>query len=372
MEPVIFDLEADGLNATKIHCLSVNYKGKIKTTVDYDKMRSFFTSAKILCGHNIQRYDIPTVERILGIKVRAKLVDSLALSWYLEPDRVLHGLDEWGTEFGIEKPKIDDWDNLTPEEYQHRCEEDVKINTKLWERQWKHLVKLYESEEEAVRLIDYLSFKMDCAAEQEHSRWKLDVKLCESSIATLSEQRDYKVVELAKAMPQVPVMAKKTKPKKPFKQDGSVSATGEKWFALLKEQGLSSGYDGEVEYVVSYKEPNPGSHVQLKSWLYDLGWKPQNFDYKRNKETNEIRKIPQIKNEEGDGICESIKKLYKKEPRLELLDGLSVLNHRIALLKGFLGSVDDEGYVRAEIKGLTNTLRFKHKVVVNLPGVDIW
>ncbi len=33
-------------------------------------------------------------------------------------------------------------------------------------------------------------------------------------------------------------------------------------------------------------------------------------------------------------------------------------------------AVDEEGYVKAEIQGLTNTLRFKHAVCVNLPGID--
>jgi DNA polymerase I-like protein with 3'-5' exonuclease and polymerase domains len=55
---------------------------------------------------------------------------------------------------------------------------------------------------------------------------------------------------------------------------------------------------------------------------------------------------------------------------LELLDGLSVISHRISILKGFLSAVDEEGYVQAQVQGLTNTLRWKHKVCVNLPGVD--
>ena len=96
-------------------------------------MEKFFGEADVLVGHNIIRYDIPTVERILGVQVKAKLVDTLMLSWYLFPNRLMHGLEDWGEEFGVPKPKITDWDNLSTEEYIHRCEEDVKINTKLWD-----------------------------------------------------------------------------------------------------------------------------------------------------------------------------------------------------------------------------------------------
>jgi hypothetical protein len=97
---------------------------------------------------------------------------------------------------------------------------------------------------------------------------------------------------------------------------------------------------------------------------------PETFEFKRNKETGDVRQIPQVNLKHGGGICQSIKLLYDKEPKLEVLDGLSVLTHRISILNGFLNNVDGEGYVQAQVQGLTNTLRFKHRVVVNLPGVD--
>ena len=62
--------------------------------------------------------------------------------------------------------------------------------------------------------------------------------------------------------------------------------------------------------------------------------------------------------------------MFVKESRLQLLDGLSVVKHRIGIFKGFLENVDEQGYLKAEIQGLTNTLRFKHKIIVNLPAVD--
>lgn len=370
----IFDIEADGLKPTKIHCLSVMKNGKLFSTTDYDKMRAFFRNAKIIGGHNIYRYDIPNIERLLGIKVKCKLVDTLPLSWYLEPARKRHGLAEWGEEFGVPKPKVDDWENLAVEEYIHRCEEDVKINTKLWERQWKQLFKLYGEPDKVWKFIDYIMFKMDCAAEQERSRWKLDVVHCKTTLDKLEKLKEEKVEELRLAMPHVPVMASKEKPKKMYLKNkpNTLSEQGKAWVALLKEQGLPEDYEGVVEYIKDWKEPNPGSHEQIKSWLYSLGWVPETFAYKRNKETGEVKKIEQVQQDKtlGPGLCSSVKKLYGKEPKLEILDGLSILTHRISVLNGFLNNVDDEGYVQAKVQGLTNTLRFKHEVVVNLPGVD--
>ncbi len=369
---MIFDVEGDGLKPTKLHCLSVNTGKEIKSTTNYDEMRRFFTKATVLIGHNIQRFDVPVVERLLGIKITAKLVDTLALSWYLEPKRPKHGLAEWGVDFGVPKPPIDDWENLTSEEYIHRCESDVKINTKLWDRQWKQLLRLYGSEQAAWRLIDYLAFKMDCAAEQERSKWKLDSAHAESVRDRLSVEKELKLEELVQAMPKVEKTANRTKPARLYLKGkvNTLSVAGEKWFKLLKENNLPEDYDGVVEEVVDVKEPNPNSSDQVKSWLYGLGWIPETFEFKRNKETGDVKQIPQVNIKHGGGICPSIKKLYPKEPKLEVLDGLSILTHRISILNGFLSNVDEEGYVQAQVQGLTNTLRFKHRVVVNLPGID--
>jgi hypothetical protein len=52
------------------------------------------------------------------------------------------------------------------------------------------------------------------------------------------------------------------------------------------------------------------------------------------------------------------------------LQMLGVITHRISVLNGFMKCIDDYGYVQAQMQGLTNTLRWKHKVVLNLPGVD--
>jgi len=367
----VFDVECDGFNPTKLHCISVKGTNtKLKSTANYDNMRKFFTNADVLIGHNIIRFDIPVVERILGIKITARRVDTLALSWYLEPQRVRHGLEYYGEDFGIPKPVVTDWDGLTTEEYIHRCEEDVKINTTLWEKQWKQLLKLYGSEEEAWRFIDYLTFKMDCALEQEVRKWKLDVPRATKVLAELVAIREDKVTELASVMPKVPVISKKSRPAKPFKQDGSWSIVGSNWFSLLLENNLEDDYDGVVEVVTGEKEPNPGSSPQLKAWLNSFGWVPETFEYKRNKDTGDVRKIPQMNLKHGGGVCPSIKKLFEVEPKLQVLEGLSILTHRISILNGFLGNIDEDGYIQARIQGLTNTLRFKHQVVVNLPGVD--
>lgn len=369
---IIFDLEGDGLEPTKIHCLAIAYfvNGEmvVKSTTNYNTMRKILTNESgIYVGHNIINWDIPAaVERILGVTIKGICIDTLYLSWYLYPDMNKHGLESWGEYFGIPKPKIADWYNLTTEEYIHRCEEDVKINMMLWVKQYKYLLKLYDSKEEAYRFIDYLMFKAKCVTSQLKSRWKLDVDKCVSTLEDFKAKKEVKTLELLEAMPKIPVYRVRNYPKTLKKVDGNYSVAGLAWVQLLVEKGLPEDHTEPIKYIHSYNEPNPNSTQQVKKWLYDLGWKPTTFKYIKEPDGSR-RKVEQIR-EEGK-ICDSVKKLFAKEPKLVALEGLTVLSHRIAMLQGFLDAASPDGFIRAEIQGITNTLRFRHKVAVNLPGV---
>ena len=352
MTEYVFDIEADGINATKIHCMIANGEEVDKTFFEQ------LTSDDVLIGHNIIRYDIKVLEELLGIKIKAQLIDTLALSWYLFPTINRHGLAQWGERLKIEKPIITDWENLSLEEYLHRCKEDVKINTKLWGLQKSLLIKIYEGDYQP--LVHYLSFKMKMAMLQEKSKWKLDVDKANTLLNELELKNQEAIDELSKVMPKVDKIAKRKRPKLPFKQDGNLSVSGERWKVLAEDNGFTIEYDHEIEEVVGQDEPNPTSSKQVKDWLFSLGWKPMTFNFVDDRE------IPQVKTKDGE-LCKSIKKLSDLHPEVLVLDSMAVVKHRIGLVKGLLKN-EQNGYVQACIQGLTNTLRFKHAVCVNLPS----
>lgn len=359
----------------KIYVLSCTKNGKdVFSTTDYDAMRKFFADEdKVVVGHNICRFDIPVLERILKIKIKCHVVDTLALSWCLFPTRTKHGLEEWGLDFNIPKPKIDNWDTLSIEEYTHRCEEDVKINFQVWRMCWTMLSHLYDRKEDDIwRYTDYISSKMYQARLQEESKWKLDKDFVVENLKDMLAEQAKKVDALKAVMPKVPIKKVKTKPKRFLRKDGTHTASALSWLEQLEQYKLSQDTQ-EIEYIDGYEEPNPNSTDQLKNWLYSLGWVPETYKEVKDKKTGDIREVPQINKEKqkGGGVCDSIKKLYDKEPNLELLDGLSILNHRISILNGFLRDVDADDCVTARISGFTNTLRVKHTEIVNLPKVNI-
>lgn len=369
MKEIVFDFEGDGFQPTKIHVLSYHDGDRVVSLYDYDEIRSLLLREDIyLIGHNITRFDIPHLERLLNIKIKASLIDTLALSWYLYPDRQKHGIESWGVDVGIEKPEIVDWYNLTRETYTHRCEEDVRITKKIWELYKVRLAEIYGNQKSAFKLIKYLQFKMHCARLQEECKWRLDIEKAKTNLETLKSIREGKIEELRKVMPPVQVFRVKNRPVRYYKADGSLTKNANQWIEECLSQGLSPDATDSIELKVREEEPNPSSHSQLKTWLFSLGWEPETF--KQNDKGDDVPQLNQLNPDKKGELCPSVIKLAEKEPAINSLAGLFVINHRISLLEGFLDNVDEEGFLLAQVAGLTNTLRFKHSVIVNLPGVN--
>lgn len=227
------------------------------------------------------------------------------------------------------------------------------------------------------RFLGYLQFKMECVASQESQRVCLDMPLVLSCIQDLEQQQEEHVEVLKTVMPQVKKMKKINKPKNTHKKDGTLSAYGERWFNRLREEKLSPLTKGPIEVFSHFEEPNPNSVDQVKSWLYSIGWQPCTFKYVR--EGHKERKIPQVRysangHPRKGELTDSVLRLISREPNLKHLEGLTIIQHRLGIFRGFKSASIEEGgqyWLKAGVGGLTNTLRFKHRApLVNLPGVD--
>lgn len=375
----VVDIEGNSLNPTKLHVISIGRKveGKWQITsyTDYPSMvralKEIEEVGGVCLGHNFYRFDIVVLEKLLKTKFNFFIIDTLILSWYLEPDLLKHGLEHWGEALGHAKVQIDDWENLPLETYVERCSTDVLINSKLWDLLYRKLNKLYDNNQAHIEyVIRYWMFKMRVTQLQEKSRWKADVPRIHEYLTKFQAAKDKKIEELLLVMPKVEVKKIITKPSKPYRKDGSLSVAGEKYLALAVEQGYPPDFESSPDELSTstFKDPNPNSVGQIKQMLYDLGWIPETFKFERNKETGEVKKKPQLYLEDKT-ICPSIQKLYDKKPELEVIEGLGVISNRIGTLKGFLRDLSEDGYLTARISSITNTGRVIHKELVNLPKV---
>ena len=446
----IFDIEADGLDASKIYVLSYKMKDKeIKSITCYEKMRKFLhhhiDNCIPLVAHNGICYDVPTLSRILEIDLtELMLIDTLALSYYLNYDRQLHGLASFHEDYGIEKVKVGEEEWIEPiksefetdEEHKQRlaehkelmlsrCTEDVKINVELYTDLHGRLLDMYSlvkdavdnqllsskkmSEDEEVyidnfigqsvdehvnRCLTFLMFKMDMLALKEATGWKLDEEYLEEAInkLLLEVERISKIVKTV--LPKVPKYAFRKKPTQSlYKKDGSVRQNWLNWWEVeaklsqVDELGnpLARLKNDGAEVVIEYNEPNVGSNKQIKDFLFSKGWKPETFKYNKDnkalqdwadggfkkKEKPKPRITPQITIDGDDGkeLCPSVLALGEEHPEILHYAKYTTLSSRLGDLKGFKKS-QVNGYVKARIKGFTNTLRVRHTEIANPPSID--
>lgn len=295
--------------------------------------------------HNGIGYDVRMVEKVLGLDLsKLMVIDTLATSWYLSPERRVHGLDSFFGDYGIAKPAIDSWEQgegETLEEFldrmQHRCQEDVKINTALWKDHMERLDDMYSIAQAAIdngwtdgkgniinvggtrishdewipiddmvgrsvdsavdSILTFLMFKMDCAALQEMTRWEVDIEHVAQSFEKLEAIVSSAREGLAAVMPLIPKYERKTQPKAdPFTKKGERNSHWVKWDEVVRkfeaketeENGFILVYIDPEDDVGTYRvwkkneEPNPGAPGQVKDFLFAKGWVPQTFKYEKD------------------------------------------------------------------------------------------
>ena len=270
--------------------------------------------------HNGIGYDVRMVEKVLKLDLsQLMVIDTLATSWYLSPERRVHGLDSFHTDYGIAKPKIDSWVQLEGESLeefldrmQNRCQEDVKINTALWKDHMERLDDMYSIAQAAIdngwtdgkgtvinvggtrispdewipiddmvgrsvdsavdSILTFLMFKMDCAALQEATRWETDVEHITESFnkleAIVASARD----GLSAVMPKVPKYNRKTEPKvDPFTKKGERNSHWVKWDEVMR-QFAAGEVDPETGSPLVFIDPEDAlleGKQQYKVWHHN-------------------------------------------------------------------------------------------------------
>ena len=156
---LVFDIETDDLNATKVWCIVAQnpVSGEV-FKFPPDKLEEgyqFLTTADTLIGHNIINYDVPLIkEQFPDFTPTGKMVDTLVLSrlYYPHiaerdyerrpvgmPQRLYgrHSLEAWGYrlkcfkgDFG--KSDSNDWSTYTPEMLDY-CIQDTQVTLRLYE-----------------------------------------------------------------------------------------------------------------------------------------------------------------------------------------------------------------------------------------------
>jgi len=268
---LVFDIETDGLDATKVWCLvaqDAETKEVYKFTPDnLDEGYKFLTTATRLIGHNIIGFDIPLVEKFGGVDLSAiEVIDTLVLSRLFNPTRDGgHSLATWGYKLGYPKIEFEDYYNYS-EEMMNYCVRDVELNTKVLEELRKES-KGFEK--------DCISIEQGVAKimkQQEADGFEFDMPLALGLLAELREKKQLIESEVHETFKPKWVDTKQVTPY--IKKDGNLSKRGmtdEEYQRCLD----TDNYNPFMRQTL--QEFNLGSRKQIGEYLIDFGWKPDRF-----------------------------------------------------------------------------------------------
>ena len=155
--PIIFDIETDGFNPTKVHCLVLQKDGKEISFIGRDIPKGIEMLAdNLIVGHNVIKYDLPVLKRLYDYTHNPELVhDTLCLSRLIYPDiansvdfKLLannhidksvvgrHSLKAWGQRLKFYKgdyAEINDFLNFNKDMLDY-CVQDVKLTSLLYKK----------------------------------------------------------------------------------------------------------------------------------------------------------------------------------------------------------------------------------------------
>ena len=138
MKSLVFDIEADSLEPTKIWCIAAvdPDSGETKTFGPTEIVQGLahLSNADKLIGHNIIGYDLPAIKKIHNIDLteNRSIVDTLVLSRLFNPTREGgHSLESWGYRIGLQKIDHQEFGEYSPEMLNY-CRNDAVLNAKMF------------------------------------------------------------------------------------------------------------------------------------------------------------------------------------------------------------------------------------------------
>ena len=246
MKRLFLDIETDGFNATRIHCVGTkmvedNKDGtKLETSALFtegqrDSLRDCISQASKVIGHNAIHFDFPILDDLWGIRTAPEqMLDTMVLSQLANPVREGgHSLEAWGSR--LDYAKIDFDPDLFKagytEEMGKYCMQDVNLTQKVYRRLVED--ELHRFSVSSVKLEQWVKILL---TEQEINGFALDEQKAVTLVAELTDELTSIRDQMQETFPPTEIHLK-TK--------------------------------------IKYEDFNPGSRKQIAERLKEKGWVPQ-------------------------------------------------------------------------------------------------
>ena len=320
MQTAFFDIETDGLKATKIHCICAMLNDDEPTVYNFigeDNVRQFeewllSEDVRTIVGHNIIGFDIPTLRLVSGFKWDFAVRDTLVLSRLANPSLDGgHSLRNWGNKLGNFKDDYDGgWETYSTEMLKY-CQQDVRVTKVLY----RYLEKQLEDVEEQAIDLEHEVFRI--IKGQEDNGMSFDEVKAFNLLAELKEKVltiEDKVHERFKPLP---TFVELTVLKNPKRKDGTNSV------AYQKQLDRGAFFQRSVWGYMDYPTFNLASRQQVARHLQHFGWKPKKFTDK------------------GSIIVDEKALAGVDIPEAQLILEYFTISKRVAMVKSWIEAVDE-------------------------------
>ena len=323
-----FDIETDGLDATKIHCICAmtdddNSMNNFIGEKCYEQFHEWLglEDIRILVAHNGIGFDVPVLRMVSGHAWDYSIRDTLVLSRLVNPSLDGgHSLKSWGERIGNYKGDYTgDWEEFNWDMLEY-CQQDVRLLKDVYRRL-------------EIQLEDFAEQSIDLehkVAEIIHQQETNGVLFDDRKASSLLSELKGKVIEIENKVREVfkplPTWVKLNELKNQYKKDGTPTV------AYQKQLDRGAHYDEDGEYgFIDYPEFNLGSRQQIARYLEHFGWIPKEFTEKGSVIVNE-KVLANVDIPEAQMIVEYL-----------------TLQKRVAMVRSWIESQEDDGRIHGRV-----------------------
>ena len=371
-----FDIETDGLDATKIWCLVIQNidTGRImKYTNESDKYDgpiemglSLLQNANLLIAHNGIGFDALVIKRLYNVDLYQgnRFFDTWIASQVLNYRRPhKHGLAGWGEYLKYHKGSYDDWSHFSDRMMEY-CVRDVKLNSVIYGHLTSELNRIAQKNPLIRKGLrnEMAAAKFDAYCQ--YYGWAFNKS--KANVLLNDIERNMHVIEKV-IEPELPPVIRliDKKPKTPkFTKKGEYTAATARMLSEFLNQEVKPNHTfkwaaGREFQRKETKKANMGNLAQVKEYLYSIGWEPD--DWKMERFGREfIKKTPKL----------TSTSLEKLGDRGKMIDEWTTLRSRRGVVEGWLNNLKNNRlHGKLWIVG-TPTFRCRHEVIANLPAAN--
>lgn len=289
---VVFDIEANGLrNPTEIWvvvckdvqtCHQYIFRNLTSDAEECARFANFVMGVDQWIGHNILGYDLPVIQKLLGISIPVeKTLDTLILSKMIDYPREKHSIEHYGEEFSLPKGDISDFSKYS-QSMEDYCIRDVDICHRIYSKYHSYINK---SEHQRSIALEH---EFQLVVNKLHDvGFALDTKKATKLLESVTAELAVLDKDILEAFPPRLKLIREITPKETKYGTINLSSIPKGLRDNIHEYSIGAAFS-----YCRMETFNPASHKQIVTVLNAAGWKPED---KTDTHKDTERRINQIR-----------------------------------------------------------------------------